>query len=217
MRVCTSAALPLLISPFHLSSTNEPRTRAQPRRRVWGWPYRHGKEANSSPTFTPLPLPLYIEEHRSLSCGFSSLLPLSGDEREWGFCFTDKLTSNNPAVQAKIKTLLKADKSLDAKWPVWCLQGDSCFFFCPLPSPLLLFEYFWRTQVLGDEAKSPQSCILTPSASDQPVPCRAENIWAMALLDEGFGHPQLASFFPFISISWPHKVINSPDHIHLYS
>lgn len=46
MRVCVSAALPLFISPF---------------------PYQHGKEASASPALTALPLPLYVEEHLSLS------------------------------------------------------------------------------------------------------------------------------------------------------
>lgn len=41
-----SAALPLFISPF---------------------PYQHGKEASASPALTALPLPLYVEEHLSLS------------------------------------------------------------------------------------------------------------------------------------------------------
>lgn len=41
-----SAALPLFISPF---------------------PYQHGKEACASPALIALSLPLYVEEHLSLS------------------------------------------------------------------------------------------------------------------------------------------------------
>jgi len=71
--------------------------------------------------------------------------------------------------------------------------------------------------VLGDEAKFPQSHLLTLSVSGQPVLCRAEDVWVIALLDEGFGHPQLAVFFPSTSISWLHEMIHSPDHTNLHS
>lgn len=47
----------------------------------------------------------------------------------------------------------------------------------------------------GDEA-------VTSSASGQPVLCRAEDVWVMALVDRGHGHPQLTSFFTSVSISW---------------